>query len=95
MDKFRRECPVLGCDSLSNNNIKFFRYPTDLNGKIAKLWNLFTRIKNFRPITSEALCELHFAPELIKTNKKGRLYLQKNTVPTIYYKNGEKFVVSL
>ncbi|KAL7021267.1 hypothetical protein ACKWTF_011813 [Chironomus riparius] len=94
MDKFRRECPVLNCPSISNeDNVIFFRFPMDCQGKLVKLWNLFTRIKGFKPITSEALCQKHFLPEQIKINKKGRPYLQKNTVPTIYYRNEEKIVV--
>ena len=96
MNKFRRECPVLSCPSISNeNDVRFFRFPMDCQGKLVKLWSIFTRIKNFKPITSEAMCEHHFLPEQIKTNKLGRPYLQKNIVPTIYYKNGEKIVVNI
>lgn len=93
MNKRNRECPVVGCTSRSNTNIKFFRFPLKKTGKAKSFWKLFTRIKDFKPIASEALCELHFAPERIKINKNKTYYLQQDTVPTIYYKGGQKIEV--
>jgi hypothetical protein len=41
------------------------------------------------------MCEAHFEPELLKTGKKRRQWwLKAKAVPTIYYRNGEKVVVS-
>jgi hypothetical protein len=41
------------------------------------------------------MCEAHFDPELLKTGKKRRQWwLKAKAVPTIYYRNGEKVVVS-
>lgn len=41
---------------------------------------------NFTVKKCSAICEDHFAEDRVITKKKGRLYLLKKTVPTIYYR---------
>lgn len=65
--------------------------------KLAKVWSLFTRRKNFKPNSVEVMCEYHFDPELISSGKKRKdFWLKTGAVPTIYNnKDGQKIVVSL
>lgn len=82
-------CTVVDCTSRSLQGGKhFFRFPKEnsKNIHIRKLWIQFTRRgKSFDPKTS-VICEDHFAPDCFIQKKKGRLYLHKNSVPTIYYR---------
>lgn len=85
-------CTVVGCPSRSmpstHGGKHFFRFPkeNDRNKQIRKLWCQFSRReKDFDP-KSSAICEDHFTPESFIQKKKGRLYLHKHSVPTIYYR---------
>lgn len=93
MNTYKRKCPVMGCNSVTTDGLKFFRFP-DSAKESTKMWCLFTKVKNFKPIPTEVMCSLHFAEEDITQNKNGKKYLRKNTVPKIYYKNGQKITVS-
>jgi len=84
---------VLNCPSVTTDDVKFFRFP-DILKESTKAWNLFTKIKDFKPIPSEVMCELHFDSKDITENKNGKKFLRKNTVPTIFYRNGQKITVS-
>ncbi|KAL7014244.1 hypothetical protein ACKWTF_015820 [Chironomus riparius] len=88
-------CAVLGCSSTSKDkNCRFFKFPkvSKKFGDIGKLWREFTRRKNFKSL-SWRFCSLHFPEDCYKPGPKGRLRLKKGSVPTIYYKNGEKVIV--
>lgn len=58
-----------------------------------QLWREFTRRKNSKSLLLR-FCSLHFTPECIKHGPKGRTTIRKGAVPTIYYKDGKKIVVS-
>ena len=79
-------CAVLGCRSRFVRGGKhFFRFPKSELFK--KIWVSFTRrTDSFSVKSCSAICEDHFEPNRIVAKKKGRLYLLKQTVPTIHYR---------
>ncbi|CAG9811576.1 unnamed protein product [Chironomus riparius] len=90
-----KSCPVLGCKSIrAKGSLHFFRFPkvSKKFGDVGRLWSEFTRRKNYKVLT-DRFCQLHFDDECFKKGPKGTLRLKKGSVPTIYYKNGEKIVV--
>lgn len=97
-------CSVIGCPSRSFHNSgegkHFFHFPKEnlKNNKIRENWIRFSKRKDFSPKDSSVICEDHFTAESFITKKKGRLYLVKDSVPTIYVdpKNkNDKIIVSL
>lgn len=83
-------CAVIGCRSRFICGGKhFYRFPQDEEYK--KLWIQFTRKgPNFSVKKCSAICEDHFSEDRAVTKKKGRRYLLRKTVPTIYYRNTEE-----
>lgn len=77
-------CSVVGCrNRFSKGKLHFYRFPKDERRKI---WSQFTRKGgNFFPKGSATICEVHFAKECF-IEKKDRVHLSKNAVPTIFYK---------
>lgn len=77
-------CAVVGCKSRFVRGGKhFYRFPK--NEQLKHLWIQFTRKGNdFDVKKCSAVCEDHFADDRVVVKKKGRLYLVKKTVPTIY-----------
>ena len=65
---------------------------TSLGGEMDLLLKLAGKIWCFNDAlvlmlcSHSAICEDHFADERVVVKKKGRLYLVKETVPTIYYR---------
>lgn len=52
---------------------------------------MFTRKGNcFEVKKCSAICEDHFAAERVVSKKKGRFYLLKGTVPTVYYRESKE-----
>ncbi|KAG5672863.1 hypothetical protein PVAND_002952 [Polypedilum vanderplanki] len=96
-----KRCPVKGCTSQIKDGIKFFSFPRSKKANRqflpqAKLWSFFTRIKDFQPIHTQSMCELHFSNKCIIINTKdgSKKSLKHKSVPTIYYQeNGEKIEV--
>lgn len=92
-------CSVIGCQSRSlptaSGGKHFFRFPKEnlKNNKIRENWIKFTKRLNFMPKDSSAICEDHFAQESFTMKKKGRLYLVKDSVPTIYVKDLKNKIV--
>ena len=90
-------CAVTGCRSRFVRGGKhFYRFPHDEEYK--KLWIQFTRKgPNFSVKKCSAICEDHFTEDRVVAKKKGRMYLLKKTVPTVYYRETkagvEKIVV--
>ena len=88
-------CAVKDCSSRSQPSNQggkhFFRFPkeNDKNNQIRKLWIQFTRRGNSFDPKNSAICEDHFTSDCIIQKKKGRLYLHKNSVPTIYYRESK------
>lgn len=88
-------CAVTDCSSRSQPSSQggkhFFRFPkeNDKNTKIRKLWIQFTRKGATFDPKNAAICEDHFASDCFIQKKKGRLYLHKNSVPTIYYRESK------
>lgn len=77
-------CAVLGCRSRFLKGGKhFFRFPK--SEFLQKIWVSFTR-RDFTVKSCSAICEDHFEQNRVIAKKKGRLYLLKQTVPTIYYR---------
>lgn len=59
--------------------------------RFKNLWIQFTRKGNdFTVKKCSAVCEDHFADERVVVKKKGRLYLIKKTVPTIYFREAKE-----
>lgn len=85
-------CAVVGCLSRFVRGGKhFYRFPK--NEQFKNLWIQFTRKGNKFDVKScSAVCEDHFAADRVVSKKKGRLYLVKKTVPTIYYRETIKGV---
>lgn len=85
-------CAVTDCSSRSlpssQGGKHFFRFPkdTDKSNQVRKLWIQFTRRGSSFDPKNSAICEDHFAADCFIQKKKGRLYLHKNSVPTIYYR---------
>lgn len=79
-------CAVVGCrNRFVRGGKHFYRFPKDEQQK--NLWVLFTRKgASFEIKQCSAVCEDHFAEDRVIVKKKGRLYLLKKTVPTIYYR---------
>lgn len=79
-------CAVMGCRSRFVRGGKhFYRFPKD--PQFQQLWKQFTRKgNNFQVKKCSAVCEDHFDEARVVIKKKGRLYLMKRTVPTIYYR---------
>lgn len=77
---------MLGCRSRFVRGGKhFYRFPK--NDLYKQLWVQFTRKgPNYEVKSCSAICEDHFEVNRIVTKKKGRLYLLKQTVPTIYFR---------
>lgn len=90
-------CAVVGCHSRFIRGGKhFYRFPK--NEQFQYLWIQFTRKgSNFDVKKCSAICEDHFTEDQVVSKKKGRFYLLRGSVPTIYYretKDGvEKIVV--
>lgn len=80
-------CSVSDCESRSHLPIgkgkHLFRFPRE-NNKVRENWIKFVRKNNFSPKESSAICENHFTTDCFVTKKKGRLYLARDSVPTIY-----------
>jgi THAP domain len=83
-------CAVLGCRSRFIRGGKhFYRFPK--NEIFKQLWVQFTRKGSEYEVKScSAICEDHFEHNRVVTKKKGRLYLLKQTVPTIYYRESKE-----
>lgn len=79
-------CAVVGCrNRFVRGGKHFYRFPKDEQQK--KLWIKFTRKGlTFDTKKCSAVCEDHFAEDRVVVKKKGRMYLIKKTVPTIYYR---------
>lgn len=79
-------CAVLGCRSRFVRGGKhFYRFPK--NELFKTLWVQFIRKgPEYEVKSCSAICEDHFEESRIVAKKKGRLYLLKQTVPTIYYR---------
>lgn len=77
----------MGCRSRFVRGGKhFYRFPKD--PQFQQLWVQFTRKgANFPVKKCSAVCEDHFDEARVVIKKKGRLYLMKRTVPTIYYRD--------
>lgn len=77
----------MGCRSRFVRGGKhFYRFPKD--PVFQSLWVQFTRKGNkFVVKKCSAVCEDHFDEARVVIKKKGRLYLMKRTVPTIYYRD--------
>lgn len=82
-------CAVIGCrNRFVRGGKHFYRFPK--NEEYKQLWIQFTRKgPNFSVKKCSAVCEDHFTEDRVVTKKKGRLYLLKNTVPTIYYRESK------
>lgn len=80
-------CAVLGCrNRFIRGGKHFYRFPK--NEQFQKLWVQFTRKgHNFEVKKCSAVCEDHFAADRVIAKKKGRLYLIKKTVPTIFFRD--------
>lgn len=80
-------CSVNLCESRSHpptgQGKHLFHFPKDSN-KVRENWIKFVNKIGFEPTTSAAICENHFRSDCFITKKKGRLYLVKDSVPTIY-----------
>lgn len=79
-------CAVIGCrNRFVRGGKHFYRFPKD--EEYQNLWINFTRKgPKFSVKKCSAVCEDHFAEDRVVTKKKGRLYLLKKTVPTIYFR---------
>lgn len=79
-------CAVVGCrNRFVRGGKHFYRFPK--NEQFKNLWIQFTRKgNNFDVKKCSAVCEDHFSEDRVVIKKKGRLYLIKKTVPTIYYR---------
>lgn len=77
----------MGCRSRFVRGGKhFYRFPKD--PQFQKLWVQFSRKgSSFQVKKCSAVCEDHFDEARVVIKKKGRLYLMKRTVPTIYYRD--------
>lgn len=86
-------CAVVGClNRFERGGKHFYRFPK--NDEFKLLWVHFTRRgDDFVVKKCSAICEDHFAYDRIIKKKKGRFYLMKNTVPTIYRRGNERVVV--
>lgn len=84
-------CCVLNCTSRSHlpsaggKGKHLFRFPKE-NNKVRENWIRFVRKKDFSPKESSSICENHFKTDCFVTKKKGRLYLVRDSVPTIYHR---------
>lgn len=80
-------CAVVGCrNRFVRGGKHFYRFPKCEQFK--SLWIQFTRKgNNFDVKKCSAVCEDHFTEDRVVIKKKGRLYLIKKTVPTIYYRD--------
>jgi hypothetical protein len=54
-----------------------------------QLWSTFTRIKDFKPLRTQVICELHFTADCINEQKNA---IKSKSVPTIYYRDGDERV---
>lgn len=77
-------CSVEGCKNRFEKGKKhFYRFPRDFKRDI---WARFTRKgKDFVPKESNVICEDHFEERFLIPKKK-RLMLDKEAVPTIYWR---------
>jgi hypothetical protein len=59
------------------------------------VWSFFTRVNDFQPTCSQAMCELHFSDKCVSMKQgEGRKFMRARSVPTIYYReNGERVEV--
>lgn len=83
-------CAVVGCrNRFVRGGKHFYRFPK--NEQFKNLWIQFTRKgNNFDVKKCSAVCEDHFSEDRVVVKKKGRLYLIKKTVPTIYYRDAKE-----
>lgn len=83
-------CAVFGCRSRFVRGGKhFYRFPK--NELFKQLWVQFTRKGlDYEVKSCSAICEDHFEKNRVVTKKKGRLYLLKQTVPTIFYRDSKE-----
>lgn len=78
-------CSVVGCrNRFTRGKLHFYRFPRDSVRRAA--WIQFTRKgDDFEPKGSSTICETHFTKECL-LEKKDRVHLSKDAVPTIFYK---------
>ena len=90
-------CSVNLCESRSHpatgKGKHLFRFPKE-NKKVRENWIKFVNKNGFAARESSVICEDHFRSDCFITKKKGRLYLIKDSVPTIKNNGTEKIEVS-
>lgn len=77
-------CSAYGCTVRfqKGKNIKFHRFPTDLNMK--KKWLIAMKRNNFQPSKVAVICSNHFKESDYEINVQGNKILKKDAVPTVF-----------